>query len=327
MNSPRMSIIAALAAMLPVAGTAYADNWPSRSVIMVVPFAAGGPTDMVGRIVAQRLGELLEQQVIVENVGGAGGMTGAQRVAQAQPDGYQVLLGTVGTHAYNQTLYKRPLYNARSDFAPVVLIAEQPLVLIARKDFPASTLREFATYAKANAAKLSFGSGGSGASTHLGCVLLNSAIGVDVQHVPYRGSAPAMQDLAAGRIDYLCDAVSTALPQVQAHNVKAIAMLGRSRSPVLPDVATAREQGLADFEANNWIGLFFPRHTPDAIVRRLHDATVAAMSTPTVRARMQAIGTDLVTAERTAPDYLERFVASEIEKWAAPIKASGVSAD
>src|ERR1700674_93161 len=141
MNSPRMWIIAALAARLPVAGTAYADNWPSRSVIMVVPFAAGGPTDMVGRIVAQRLGELLEQQVIVENVGGAGGMTGAQRVAQAQPDGYQVLLGTVGTHAYNQTLYRHPLYDATSDFAPVGLIAEQPLVLIAREDFPAGTLR------------------------------------------------------------------------------------------------------------------------------------------------------------------------------------------
>jgi tripartite-type tricarboxylate transporter receptor subunit TctC len=324
---PTRRIIAALAGLLACAGLAHAESWPSRPITMVVPFAAGGPTDVVGRIVAQSLGEILERQVIVENVGGAGGMTGAQRVAQAPPDGYQVLLGTVGTHAYNQTLYKKPLYSATSDFAPVVLIAEQPLVLITRKDFPATSLREFTAYAKANTTKLSFGSGGSGSSTHLGCVLLNSAIGVDVQHVPYRGSAPAMQDLTAGRIDYLCDAVSTALPQIKAGTVKAIAILARRRSPVLADVPTAQEQGLAGFEANNWIGLFFPRQTPGAIIRRLHDATVEAMNTPSVRTRMQAIGTDLVTAERTSSDYLKHFVASEIEKWATPIRASGVSAD
>jgi tripartite-type tricarboxylate transporter receptor subunit TctC len=308
-------------------GGARAADWPTRPIIMVVPFAAGGPTDVVGRIMAQRLSELLEQQVIVENVGGAGGMTGAQRVAQAPPDGYQVLLGTVGTHAYNQTLYRRPLYNSSRDFAPVALIAEQPLVLITRKDFPAATLQEFATYAKQNAAKLSFGSGGSGASTHLGCVLLNSAIGVEIQHVPYRGSAPALQDLAAGRIDYLCDAVTTALPQVKASTVKAIALLARRRAAVLPDLPTADEQGLAGFEANNWIALFLPRQTPEAIVRRLHDAAVEAMSSPLVRERMQAIGTDLVSDDRRSPEYLQGFVASEIEKWAAPIRASGVSAD
>jgi tripartite-type tricarboxylate transporter receptor subunit TctC len=324
---PTRSIIAAVAGLLAAAGPALAQTWPNRPVTMVVPFAAGGPTDVVGRIVAQRLGEILEQQVIVENVGGAGGMTGAQRVAQAQPDGYQMLLGTVGTHAYNQTLYKKPLYNAATDFKPVALIAEQPLVLIVRKDLPVTTLQEFGAYAKTNAAKLSFGSGGSGSSTHLGCLLLNSAIGVNVQHVPYRGSAPAMQDLSAGRIDYLCDAVSTALPQIKAGTVKAIAILARGRSQALPDLPTAQEQGLKGFEANNWIALFFPRQTPDAIVRRLHDATVEAMNTPSVRTRMETIGTDLVAADRTTSDYLKRFVASEIEKWAAPIRASGVSAD
>jgi tripartite-type tricarboxylate transporter receptor subunit TctC len=210
----------------------------------------------VGRIIAQRLGEILKQEIVVENIGGAGGMTGAQRVAMAQPDGYQILLGTVGTQAYNQTLYKKPLYNAVEDFAPVVLIAEQPLVLVVQKDFPASTLSEFTAYAKANASRLSFGSGGSGSSTHLGCVLLDSAIGVDVQHVPYRGSAPAMQDLIANRINYLCDAVSTSLPQIKAGTIKPIAVLARSRSAVLQDVPTAQEQGLPGFEANNWIGLF-----------------------------------------------------------------------
>ena len=194
-----------------------------------------------------RLGEILKQQVIVENVGGAGGMTGAERVAQAKPDGYEVLLGTVGTQAYSQTLYKKPLYNAMTDFAPVALVAEQPLVLVVRKDFPASNLKEFAAYAKANAAKLSFGSGGSGSATHLGCLLLNSAIGVDVQHVPYRGSAPALQDLMAGRIDYLCDAVSTELAPIKAGNVKPIAVLARQRSAVLPNVPTAQQEGLREF--------------------------------------------------------------------------------
>lgn len=318
---------AVLAGLLAAGVLAHADSWPNRPVTMVVPFAAGGPTDVVGRIVAQQLGAILKQQVIVENVGGAGGMTGAQRVALANPDGYQVLLGTVGTQAYSQTLYKNPLYNAIDDFVPVVLIAEQPLVLVVRKDFPANSLSEFTAYAKANAAKLSFGSGGSGSSTHLGCVLLNSAIGINVQHIPYRGSAPALQDLIAQRIDYLCDAVSTELPPIMAGTVKPVAVLARRRSAVLPNVPTAQEQGLVGFEANNWIGLFFPRGTPEAIVRRLRDATVETMNTPSVRARMEAIGTDLVTADRTTSVYLRHFVASEIKKWAQPIKASGVSAD
>ena len=276
-----VGLLAALAGMLAAPGlgamkVAQADQWPTRPITMVVPFAAGGPTDVVGRIVADRLSDVLGQQVLVENIGGAGGMNGAQRVAVADPDGYQVLLGTVGTQAYNQTLYKKPLYNAVDDFAPVVLIAEQPLVLVVNKDFPADSLKSFTEYVKTNAAKLSFGSGGSGSATHLGCVLLNSAIGGNVQHVPYRGSAPALQDLVAGRINYLCDAVSTALPQIKAGTVKPLAVLARHRSTVLPQVPTAQEQGLNGFEANNWIGLFFPRKTPESIVRQLHDATIKA---------------------------------------------------
>ena len=306
---------------------AVADQWPTRPITMVVPFAAGGPTDVVGRAVADRLGDILGQQVIVENIGGAGGMNGAQRVALANPDGYQVLLGTVGTQAYNQTLYKKPLYNANDDFAPVVLIAEQPLVLVVNKDFPVDSLNSFADYVKTNAAKLSFGSGGSGSATHLGCILLDTAIGVNVQHVPYRGSAPALQDLVAGRINYLCDAVSTALPQIKAGTVKPLAVLARHRAVMLPQVPTAQEQGLDGFEANNWIGLFFPRKTPESIVRQLHDATIKAMNVPALRVRMEAIGTDLVTPDRTGTDYLKRFVSREIEKWAVPIKASGVSVD
>jgi len=306
---------------------AVADQWPTRPITMVVPFAAGGPTHVVGRALADRLGDILGQQVIVENIGGAGGMNGAQRVALANPDGYQVLLGTVGTQAYNQTLYKKPLYNANDDFAPVVLIAEQPLVLVVNKDFPVDSLNSFADYVKTNAAKLSFGSGGSGSATHLGCILLDTAIGVNVQHVPYRGSAPALQDLVAGRINYLCDAVSTALPQIKAGTVKPLAVLARHRAVMLPQVPTAQEQGLDGFEANNWIGLFFPRKTPESIVRQLHDATIKAMNVPALRVRMETIGTDLVTPDRTGTDYLKRFVSREIEKWAVPIKASGVSVD
>ena len=320
-------ILCVIAGLLAWAPAASAQSWPTQPVTMVVPFAAGGPTDVVGRVIAARLGEILGQQIVVENVTGAGGMTGAQRVAQAPPDGSQMLLGTVGTQAYSQTLYKRPLYNAIQDFTPAALIAEQSLMLIARNDLAANTLPEFIAYARSHESDMSFGSGGAGSSTHLGCVLFNTAIGVRIQHIPYRGSAPAMQDLAAGRIDYLCDAVTTALPQVQARTVKGIAVFARKRFSILPDVPTANEQGLANFEASNWIGLFFPRAAPAAMVRRLNQATVEAMNTPSVKERMQALGTDLVTPERTTPDYLERFVAAEIDKWAEPIRASGVSVD
>jgi tripartite-type tricarboxylate transporter receptor subunit TctC len=318
--------VALVAAVLAAVGVARASSWPTRPITMVVPFAAGGPTDVVGRILAARLSDILKKQVIVVNVGGAGGMTGADRVARARPDGYEVLLGTVGTQAYSQTLYKKPLYSATKDFAPVVLVAEQPLVLVVRKNFPASSLKQFAAYARANAAKLSFGSGGAGSATHLGCVLLNSKLGIKVQHVPYRGSAPALQDLIAGRIDYLCDAVSTELAPIKAGSVKPIAMLTLRRSAVLPEIPTAKEQGFA-VNANNWIGLFFPRGTPAPIIHRLRDATVAAMNTPSLRARMETIGTDLVAADRTSSSYLQHYVASEIKKWATPIKQSGVTVD
>jgi tripartite-type tricarboxylate transporter receptor subunit TctC len=316
----------ALAGLLAAVGVAHASSWPTRTITMVVPFAAGGPTDVVGRILAGRLSEILKEQVIVLNVGGAGGMTGADRVARATPDGYEVLLGTVGTQAYSQTLYKKPLYSATKDFAPVALVAEQPLVLVVRKNLPVSNLKEFAAYAKANAAKMSFGSGGAGSATHLGCVLLNTKLGVNVEHVPYRGSSQALEDLLAGRIDYLCDAVSTELSPIQAGNVKPIAVLAGQRSAVLPKVPTAKEAGF-DVDANNWIGLFYPQHTPAPIIEHLRDATVEAMKTPALRERMEQIGTDLVAVDRTSPSYLQRFVGSEIKKWATPIKESGVTVD
>ena len=319
----RQTLAAAFIATFALIGAGHTQDYPTRPITMVVPFAAGGPTDVLARVVADRIGQLLSQQVVVENVGGAGGMTGVQRVAQAPPDGYTIALGTVGTHAQNQTLYKRPLYNAATDFTAVALLAQVPLVLIARKDLPANNLQEFIAYLKANQDKISYGSAGAGSATHLGCALLNAAIGVTVQHVPYRGTGPAMQDLAAGRIDYLCEIVTTALPQIQGGTVKPIAMLSLQRSPVLPSLPTANESGLSNFEAYTWNALFLPKGAPDAIVKKLHDVAVETMKTPAVKDRLEALGAIVVPEDKMTPEYLDKFVKSEIEKWAAPIRASG----
>ena len=287
---------------------------------MVVPFAAGGGTDVLGRIIGRRLSEILAQQVIIENVGGAGGMVGSARVAKAPPDGYQFVLGS-RADAINQTLYKNPLYNFATDLAPVVLIADQPTLLVARKDLPADDLREFVAYARANqarmlrlkdVAKVQYGS--------------PPAIGINATHVPYRGGGPAMQDLIAGRIDYFCTLSATARQQIDGKLIKAIAILSRDRSAMLPELASAREQGL-DFEATTWFGFFFPKGTPEPIIQNLHDATVAAMDTPSVQERLKEVGAVTVASERRSPAYLQKFVLSEIEKNAAPIKAAGLAMD
>src|SRR5918994_2471341 len=317
----------ALAGALGIAGAASAQTFPTRPMTLVIPFAAGGPTDVLGRVMAEAMSKSLGQQVVVENVGGAGGGTGSQRVARAAPDGYTHLLGTVGTHAQNQTLYKKPLYNAATDFQPVALVAEVPLILIARKDFPANSLEQFMAYSRANQDKMTFGSAGAGSATHLGCVLLDTAMGTKIQHAPYRGTGPAMQDLQGGRIDFLCEIVTTALPQIQAGAVKAMATLTRERSPVLPELPTAHEGGLANFEAYTWNAFFLPKGTPEPIVRKLHQATLQAMDTPAVRDRLQGLGAVLVAPDRRSPDYLARFVESEIGKWAEPIRSSGVSVE
>jgi tripartite-type tricarboxylate transporter receptor subunit TctC len=208
MNMRLLTVIIAAAAVA-FGTSANAQNFPERPMTMVIPFAAGGPTDVLGRVIAGRMSEALGQQVVVENIGGAGGMSGSARVAKAAPDGYEFVLGTVGTHAQGQTLYQHPLYNAVTDFTPVILVAEVPIVLITRKDLPANNFKEFVSYAKANQAQMQFGSAGAGSATHLGCVLLNYRIGIGVTHVPYRGTGPAMQDLRGGRIDYLCEIITT----------------------------------------------------------------------------------------------------------------------
>jgi tripartite-type tricarboxylate transporter receptor subunit TctC len=314
---------AAFAALIALTGPASAQKFPDRTLTMVIPFAAGGPTDVLGRVMAQRMGEILGQTIIVENVGGAGGMTGGKKVADATPDGYTMLLGTVGTQAQGQTLYKKPLYNSITDFTPVGLIADVPAVLIVNKDVPANNLKEFVAYAKANQDKMQYGSAGAGSATHLACVVLDTAMGTHIIHVPYKGTGPAMQDLIGGRIHFLCDLITTAKPQIDSGAVKGLAIMTPERSPVLPNVPTAKEQGL-DALAYTWNALYLPKGAPAAVVKKLNEAMVAAMTTPTVKDRLQSLGAVVVTADRATPNYLGKFTADEIKKWEAPIKASGV---
>jgi tripartite-type tricarboxylate transporter receptor subunit TctC len=320
--------IAALLALAAGWGApATAQDWPTRPVTMLVPFAAGGPIDVVARMIAPRMSELLGQQMVVDNVGGAGGMVGASRVAKAAPDGYTVLLGNQGTHTNSQFLYKRPLYNAVTDFEPAGLVVSNSKVLVVRKDLPVSNLKEFIAYAKANQSKMQYGSAGPGSATHIACVLLTSKLGIKITHVPYRGAGPALQDLVAGRIDFMCDVVSTSLGQIKAGSIKPIAMMSVERARVLPDLPTTLEQGLPDVDADGWNGFFFPKGTPAAIVRKLNAATVETLKTPDVRNRILARGLDIPPAEQLSVEHLSKLVRLELEKWGPPIKASGVSID
>ena len=252
-------------------------------------------------------------------------MTGSSRVAKATPDGYTVLLSGSAVLAINQTLYKKPLYNAVTDFEHVALFSDSARVLITRKDLPVNTLSEFVAYAKANQGKMQYGSAGAGSGMHVCAVLLDAAMGTKITHVPYRGSAPAMQDLMGGRIDFVAEQISTALPQIQGGTVKAIATLGLERAPGLEQLATAQELGLAGLDCGSWGSLSFPKGTPDEIVQRLAKATNEAVETPAMRERLKSIGVTIPAPERRTPEYLAKFVVSEIARWAGPIKASGAS--
>jgi tripartite-type tricarboxylate transporter receptor subunit TctC len=306
---------------------ALAQSYPARPIVMVVPYAAGGTFDVMGRILATRMSELLGQPVIVENTTGAGGIIGVNRVINAAPDGYTLLLGSTGTHAYNQTIYKKRRYDAINDFAPVALFSEQPMVLEVRNDLSANTFPEFVALLKANAATMQYGSAGAGTTTHLACSLLNAKVGVNVTHVPYRGSAPAAQDLIGGQIDYLCGNLGAAAPLIAGRQVKAIAVLSRARSPLMPDLASAHEQGLTDFDVTTWTAFFLPKGAPRAIVEKLNEVTHATMDTPAIRSRMLEIGVTGIAPERRSPEYLARFVADEVARWEGPIKSSGLQVD
>jgi tripartite-type tricarboxylate transporter receptor subunit TctC len=313
------------AALLAATASAAAQDWPSRPITLVVSFAAGGSSDAIARIVADGLGRNLPQPVVVENITGGGGLLGGSRVARAAPDGYQFVIGNVGSFAQSQWLYKKPPYNAITDFAPVALLTDEFLVLVVRKDFPADNLQQFIAYAKAHQEKLHFSSSGVGGSNHLACMLLNSAIGIEVTHVPYRNVVQGLQDVMAGRVDYDCVSLPLALPQIAAGSVKPIAILSKDRSSTLPDLASAHEQGLTDFDIPSWYAFFLPARTPRAIVERLNRATVATLDMPSVQQRLKQIGGDVIAPERRSPEYLAQFLAAQIKKWEAPIKASGLA--
>ena len=316
-----------LAALVITSGAAAAQGWPARPLTLVIPFAPGGGIDASARIQAQGMAELLGQPIIVENVGAAAGMVGGLRVAKSEPDGYTFLIGNTGTHAYNQSLYKKPLYNAATDFAPVGLITESARILVVRKDLPVSNLREFIAYAKANHAKMQFGSAGIGSGTHLPCVLLHRTIGVDITHVPYRGAAPAMQDVVGGRLDFMCDTIQTGAVQARNQAVKGIAVLSAKRVPIIADVPTSSEQGLAGVESSVWNAFFLPKGTPDAIVRRLNKATGDMVDNAAIRKRLEDLGLEIIPPERRSPEYLARFLPEEIERWARVVRAAGITAE
>jgi tripartite-type tricarboxylate transporter receptor subunit TctC len=318
------TISAVAALLIATVASAFAQDWPTRHLTLVVPFSAGGSSDAIARIVADGISSNLRQPVVVENVPGVGGLVGVSRVARATPDGYIFVIGNVGTFAQSAWLYKHPLYNPVTDFAPVGLLTDETLVLVARPDFPADSLQQFTAYARPNHEKMHFASSGVGGSNHLACMLLNSAIGIEVAHVPYRNVTQGMQDVMAGRVDYDCLSLPLALPQIAGKAVKAIAVLSKDRSPSLPDVPSAHEQGLTDFDIPSWYALFLPAATPKAIVKKLNEATVATLDMPTVQQRLKQIGGDVIALERRSPEYLAQFLAAQIKKWEAPIKASGI---
>jgi tripartite-type tricarboxylate transporter receptor subunit TctC len=319
------TLVVALAA-LTVSTAASAQTLKSGTLSLVVPFASGGPSDVAGRILAQGLSETLGQTVVVENPAGGGGTVGSLRVSRSTPDGSQFVLGNNGTHSWSQSLYKVPPYETLRDFTPLGLAVESPRVIIVPTALPVNTLPEFIAYVKANKDKMQFASAGAGSASHVSCILLNAMLGVNVTHVPYRGLGPAMQDLIAGRVQYICDSVSTSKPQIEGGHVKAVATTGLKRSPALPNIPTAKEQGL-DFDVLTWQGLFLAKDTPAPIVNQLSQAMSKALDLPSVRGRFEPLGEEIPAADRRSPEYFKRFVAGEIARWSGPIKASGVTVE
>jgi tripartite-type tricarboxylate transporter receptor subunit TctC len=311
-------------AIVATAGDAPAQNWPTRPVSMVVPFAAGSASDTAGRLLAAGLSEALGQQVIVEDIGGGGGMTGTARVAKAPPDGYQFVFASVDSMAIVPAMHKTPLYDSVADFTPAGLVVEQPIVLITRTDLPVSTLQEFRAWTKLNHRVMQFGSSGVGSGSHFACARLNVALGIEPTHVPYRGSSLAMQDLIAGRIDYFCALGAAAIAPLEAGNAKAVALLTSERSDLFPALQTSGEQGVPGVETYFWTAFFFPKDTPDAIVQKLHDATTYTLNSPAIVERLRKAGVTPIAPELRSPAYLKTFVRREAENWAAVVRASGV---
>ncbi|MGA0596046.1 tripartite tricarboxylate transporter substrate-binding protein [Enterovirga sp. CN4-39] len=317
---------AALAAVLTLASPAAAqDAFPQRQITMVVPFAAGGTTDVIGRIMADDMSRTLGQQILVENVTGAGGTVGVGRVMKAAPDGYTLLMGNLGTQAASVGLYPKLAYDPRTDFEPIMNAAATPMLVVAKKDLPVKDFREFVALLKAKGETLNYGTGGVGATSHLTCLFLDSLVGAKPQHVPFRGSGPALNALLAGQIDYVCDQTVAVVPQIQAGSVKGLVVAVPNRLGVVPDVPTSAEQGLAEFQATGWNALFAPKGTPAPILEKLNAAARAALANETTRKRLLELGAELPDAAGQTREALGQLVASEIDKWVPVIKKAGVT--
>jgi len=312
------------AVVLAIAGmsSAQAQEYPARTVTVIVPFAAGGPADITGRIVADIFSRHLGQKFVVENVGGAGGTTGALRAARAAADGYTILSGHLGTNALAPAFYPNLGYDPQTDFAPIGLTAEYPELLVVRKDFPANNLKEFVGYAKANPEKLNVGHAGLGSVSYIGCLLLHAAIGIKPTMIPFTGTAPVLNAMLGGQVDYECDPVLGTLSQVQAGNVKALAVAARKRSPLLPDVPTSHEQGLPEFDIAPFYAVFVPSGTPQAVVDKLAAALSKGLDEEAVQKRLTELGADSVEQSRRGPTALADLVKSEAARLTPVLKAA-----
>src|SRR5918998_3325658 len=316
-----------LAAALSFVATAAQGQgtYPTRPITLVVPFSAGGTTDVVARLMADHMGRTLGQQLVVENVTGAGGTVGVTRVAKAEPDGYTVLMGNLGTQAASVGLYPKLAYDPRTDFEPIMNSASTPMLVLAKNDLPVKDFKEFIAYLKANAAKMNYGTGGVGATSHLTCLFLDSLLGVKPTHVPFRGSGPALNALLGGQVDYVCDQTVAIVPQIQAKEVNGLVVAVKNRLNVIPDVPTSAEQGLPEFQATGWNAIFAPKGTPKALVQRLNAASRAALKDEGVRKRLLDLGGELPDEAGQSPGALAELVRAEVEKWVPIIKKAGVT--
>jgi tripartite-type tricarboxylate transporter receptor subunit TctC len=327
MSGTWMRSIAAALIFAAITMAAQADDrYPTRTITMVVPFAAGGPTDILGRVMAQAISPMLGQQVIIEDVTGAGGTIGATKVARATPDGYTMVMGNLGTHAASLGIYKNLAYDPRTDFEPVILVASTPMVLVTRKTLPAHNLDEVIAWAKANKGKATMGSAGVGSISHLTLLLFNHLTGADLTHVPYRGLSEATNDLLGGQIDTLFDQVVTATPHILNAGENAIVVTVPARAPSIPNVPSANEAGLPQLQTVAWTALFMPKSTPQPIIERINAAMQKAMEDPAIAKRLAEIGADIPPPAQRSPQALRQLVNAEIDKWVPLIKAAGVTA-
>jgi tripartite-type tricarboxylate transporter receptor subunit TctC len=319
-------LLIAVAFLASCGSIAMAQVYPSRPVTMVVPFPAGGSTDTIGRVMADGMRGPLGQSVIIENVGGASGNLGVGRVARAAPDGYTLILGSWPTHVLNAAIFTLP-YDPLNDFEPVALVAAQPLFIIARKAMPARDLTELLAWLKANPDKATQGTAGTGGASHLAGVFFQKATGTRFQFVPYRGSAPAMQDLLAGQIDMMIDLAASATPQVRAGNVKAYAVTAKSRLAAAPDVPTVDEAGLPGYYVLSWHAVWVPKTTPKPVVAKLNSAVVEALADPAVRKRLADVGQEIFSREQLTPEALSAYHKAEIEKWWPMVRTANIKSE